>query len=396
MLGKLFSYFFGSPMSVVSTPSTSSMDEMNSYFFIKAQRAAHTHAIPWDADVCQSLWGVVKSEIEPLGDDESKKMLMDRVITVWYHPEVFLKQEKLITSLVYKLSEIQRERFQLTLNYREEPVTENQEAYRGVAVQVNHQSFTVELPQNASFEAQFDEQLLDYLTLQTLQADVNRSSFQEGSLGKKIKTVWNCNVAKQFDRLPQILKEFAGQSHNSISIKNHHYIASGLPRGEAFWGMCLKEKPQAIVQLAPGRYYPPKEGQITHFHKGVLSVSTLSVEKIGLVAEKRIIEIKDHQSTHQLTHWYFSAWPDMSTPKPQDFHEFYKRFSADRTPHDKTVVHCLGGIGRTGTFLAIDILSQEPEMNPFSLVVEMRKQRPFSMIETKAQFLFALAYVSRV
>lgn len=68
------------------------------------------------------------------------------------------------------------------------------------------------------------------------------------------------------------------------------------------------------------------------------------------------------------------------------------------------IVHCSAGLGRTGSFLAIDVLLdhlvhtiasgiQDPVVNVMSTVNQLRKQRPGS-VQTKDQYAFIYAFVS--
>lgn len=62
------------------------------------------------------------------------------------------------------------------------------------------------------------------------------------------------------------------------------------------------------------------------------------------------------------------------------------------------VVHCSGGVGRTGTYILIDMVLNKmmrgaKEIDIAATVEHLRDQRP-SMVKTKAQFEFALTAVA--
>jgi len=67
---------------------------------------------------------------------------------------------------------------------------------------------------------------------------------------------------------------------------------------------------------------------------------------------------------------------------------------AHARPDTPLLVHCNGGVGRTGTYILIDmalsrIQSGVKEMNLVATVEHLRDHRPH-MVMTKAQFEFAL------
>lgn len=64
-------------------------------------------------------------------------------------------------------------------------------------------------------------------------------------------------------------------------------------------------------------------------------------------------------ATHTLSHYHFHAWPDHGTPDSSSgIRAMCRALAAARASGQPIVVHCSAGIGRTGTFCAIDILLQ--------------------------------------
>ncbi|MEQ2265953.1 Tyrosine-protein phosphatase non-receptor type 9, partial [Xenotaenia resolanae] len=107
-----------------------------------------------------------------------------------------------------------------------------------------------------------------------------------------------------------------------------------------------------------------------------------------------------------VSHFQYLSWPDYGVPSSAvtliDFlgavkrqqRKMVKALGPRWTGHPlgpPMVVHCSAGIGRTGTFCALDIcLSQLQDvgsLNVFQTVRRMRTQRAFS-IQTQEQYYF--------
>lgn len=128
------------------------------------------------------------------------------------------------------------------------------------------------------------------------------------------------------------------------------------------------------------------------------------------------IEIEFECQTRTIFHFAFRKWPDFDVPEcPEmllDFQDHVNECHATirsqlispygpPTPSDEDafeispiVVHCSAGIGRTGTYLGIDIcrawLEVDVEIDLFATIKRIRDQRAFS-VQTHAQYQFCLS-----
>ncbi|GKZ59151.1 hypothetical protein AnigIFM49718_005012 [Aspergillus niger] len=119
-------------------------------------------------------------------------------------------------------------------------------------------------------------------------------------------------------------------------------------------------------------------------------------------SEIRKLELTIGSKTKIVWHFLFAGWPEYSKPEGDDREallELIKLSASKSGPQNPRVVHCSSGVGRTGTFIALDHLLQElesgqllqladPDIDPvFETVNQMREQRMMMVYNVK-QFQF--------
>jgi len=97
---------------------------------------------------------------------------------------------------------------------------------------------------------------------------------------------------------------------------------------------------------------------------------------------------------------HIKDWPDHNClPSPENLVKIIEtlRFSIADETHTPIVVHCSAGIGRTGTFIAVDCLMQEATtsnaVNVFSTVTRLRLYRN-QMVQNLQQYEFIYKCIS--
>uniref|UniRef100_UPI00358FE091 receptor-type tyrosine-protein phosphatase eta-like isoform X2 n=1 Tax=Myxine glutinosa TaxID=7769 RepID=UPI00358FE091 len=169
-----------------------------------------------------------------------------------------------------------------------------------------------------------------------------------------------------------------------------------------FWRMVWEKKVSNIVMLAQcveaGRpkceQYWPDDHQPHNYGKFVISL--LRVDKLDHCIVRALqLHNKLDNETRTVSHYHFHTWPDKGVPKSTshliDFVSvvYNERNKMNTSP--PTVVHCSAGVGRTGTFLALDHAIQQIEReNMVSLckiVKDMRINRCM-MVQTESQYIF--------
>ena len=93
------------------------------------------------------------------------------------------------------------------------------------------------------------------------------------------------------------------------------------------------------------------------FHRGENPFNALIPEPDWTVTELQVS--KDGKNPRNITHFQFTAWPDHGVPDGHhtllNFVKKYQKFSEIKNMGQKpVVVHCSAGVGRTGTFIALD------------------------------------------
>lgn len=93
-----------------------------------------------------------------------------------------------------------------------------------------------------------------------------------------------------------------------------------------------------------------------------------------------------------IRHFHFTTWPDFGVPSPpQTLVRFVRAFRERVGPEQRPiVVHCSAGVGRSGTFIALDrilqLMKTSDKVDIFGIVWQMRKERVW-MVQTEQQYI---------
>ena len=91
-------------------------------------------------------------------------------------------------------------------------------------------------------------------------------------------------------------------------------------------------------------------------------------------------------------HYQYITWPDYGVPKSISPFTTLKRRVLSSWSRDKgpILVHCSAGVGRTGTFIAIDIAleqaKREKTVDIAGVVTRVRQQR-MKMVQTEVSYI---------
>ncbi|XP_052224594.1 multiple epidermal growth factor-like domains protein 10 isoform X1 [Dreissena polymorpha] len=154
-----------------------------------------------------------------------------------------------------------------------------------------------------------------------------------------------------------------------------------------FWRMIWQQKVDKIVMVTNfveegkdkcDQYFP--DVGLTQSYGEIFVKCTSKEEYAEFV--RRIFSVFVDNEHRTLYHLHFTAWPDKDIPEDvTSIVEFRtKVLNAPAVMGGPTVVHCSAGIGRSGTYIALDILIREGEAENMvdipGCVVNMRHNRP--------------------
>ncbi|CAF0850801.1 unnamed protein product [Adineta ricciae] len=207
--------------------------------------------------------------------------------------------------------------------------------------------------------------------------------------------------------------------------KDRDYIACQGPLQntcEDFWDMILQYRISKIVMLTKTHERHPDDPSklvekcFQYFPKEIniaLKFSSIIVQVIDIDLKTKDLEIRHlqitrHNDQHTVIHFYFTGWPDFDVIEPGRFLALIDQVNrTENCPSDSCksnrnqtsppmVVHCSAGVGRTGTYIAIDVLmslldcpnsdSSTVELDVMGTVHQLRLARN-RMVQTKEQYL---------
>ncbi|XP_067677159.1 uncharacterized protein [Haliotis asinina] len=186
--------------------------------------------------------------------------------------------------------------------------------------------------------------------------------------------------------------------------KEHiHYVAAQGPSVEVvpdFWRMIWQLKTTKIVMLTnlveAGKvkcemYWPFCSSDCSTY--GKVYVQCLEEKVYSNYTLRKLAVWKGHSRHRLIRQFHFTAWPDHGVPGETtsvlDFHRVVKDTKTDSS--GPLLIHCSAGIGRTGTFIALDYLldqaKEEGHVCIYNCVQNLRQQR-MKMVQTQEQYAF--------
>ena len=209
------------------------------------------------------------------------------------------------------------------------------------------------------------------------------------------------------------------------------YIAMQGPNRDStpsVWRMVAEQQTSVIVQLTPMReglvekcfqYYPrldagPQSFSLTSTWNddwaATLAVETQEMLE-GHAIEQTKLSLHVRGEPHPRTIWHllYLRWADHAAPLDCNVPSFFRLMALSRTlnaVNKPRIVHCSAGVGRTGTFIALEHLVRELESGlfekchdgedvVFETVDGLRRQR-LMMVQSPEQMAFLYAQLRRL
>ncbi|KAK6169340.1 hypothetical protein SNE40_020413 [Patella caerulea] len=272
--------------------------------------------------------------------------------------------------------------------------------------------------------------------VETFHRDDNRLIALQYEDLTKLSPQFNCSEAKKEENMPKnryinihpfdhtrVCLPIKDDDVNSDYINANYipgytlskeYIATQGPLPDTindFWKMIWHEKVSIIVMLTSlkeghtlkcEQYWPDEVDEVTEYEQ-------YTVEKVAEVTKKThtcstltICCNEDSQNNKQtegrtVKHFHYSQWKDKSAElEKNDILQFIRTVRQNMKSNDTApvVVHCSAGVGRTGTYIALDYIQQyidQHDLNKtidiYEYVLKLRNNRVL-MVQTETQFAF--------
>ncbi|KAK3097674.1 hypothetical protein FSP39_012005 [Pinctada imbricata] len=181
------------------------------------------------------------------------------------------------------------------------------------------------------------------------------------------------------------------------------YIATQGPlecTKDDFWRMIWEQEVSVIVMLTQlverGRrkcdmYWPSALNEPVYFGDLIVEMTSESTLDDYTL---RVISVELGNKKKRIKQFHYLKWPDMGCPETTWLLLNFAQTMRIYLPHNcpgPIVVHCSAGVGRTGTFIAVDHLMQHVRdhdtLDIFNLVLGMRNNRS-NMVQTEDQYVF--------
>uniref|UniRef100_A0A0N4ZMY0 Protein-tyrosine-phosphatase n=1 Tax=Parastrongyloides trichosuri TaxID=131310 RepID=A0A0N4ZMY0_PARTI len=195
---------------------------------------------------------------------------------------------------------------------------------------------------------------------------------------------------------------------NVLGMK-HVFICCQAPMNETivdFWRLVIQYNVTTIVCLVNliengkpkcAQYWPGTEGSILKIKNiNVQYDTTDTTEEAYIVRNLRVWREGENALPLRVKQIHWKDWPDKFVPSETYSLMKLVRKIRDFKKDETIVTHCSAGIGRTGTFVAINMIftkiTANEDFNIHNVVMSLRKQRA-GAVQTESQYIFLFKVV---
>ncbi|CAI8002626.1 Receptor-type tyrosine-protein phosphatase F [Geodia barretti] len=152
---------------------------------------------------------------------------------------------------------------------------------------------------------------------------------------------------------------------------------------------CFEDGKEKCMQ-----YWPDQTNTSVTRGKFDITVTSLVPSAEYQIRKMQLKSKSDPEHERTVTHMLYTAWPDHGVPRnAMSLISFIHRVRREHPVSLTTplLVHCSAGVGRTGTFILLDVAMQqmkrEGTLSVFQRLKNMRTQR-MKLVQTQAQYVF--------
>lgn len=216
-------------------------------------------------------------------------------------------------------------------------------------------------------------------------------------------------------------RDYVNASHVDITGARYKYILSQGPKDNTmadFWQMVWDQGVTVIAMLTQLRegykakccqYWPEQEGAVLEL--GDINVKlTFQRDDVLYITRGFQVHHLPSERSMDVIHLQFTSWPDHGVPKTSKdlldyLDEVQSLISKISPPFEEAVpllIHCSAGVGRSGVFLMMDLLTHQFNNNEHVDIpgtLRTLRTRRSHIVQTEEQYLFIytslLAYLDQ-
>ncbi|XP_049536218.1 tyrosine-protein phosphatase 69D isoform X3 [Anopheles darlingi] len=172
-----------------------------------------------------------------------------------------------------------------------------------------------------------------------------------------------------------------------------------------FWRMIWEQHLELIVMLTNleeynktkcAKYWPECTNDSIQYGDLLITFQSITYHPDYIIRTLKVTKrsaSSGEETSREISQYHYLAWKDFMAPEhPQGITKFINRINSEYSlQRGPILVHCSAGVGRTGTFVALDTLMQqlheEGQVFIFNTVCDMRYQRNF-LVQSLKQYIF--------